>query len=272
MLIPVARSRSATRWRMEAFDLAEQFQTPVFVMIGPRPRHEQLDVRRRSSIPTSRSTAARCSTPETLEAARRVGPLQGRGRRRHPLPHAARRRHAGVLHARLRPQRRRRSTASGRTTTSRTWTGWRASSRRRASTCPKPVVEHGRRREDRLHRLRHVALGDRARAAISCASETDVETVVLPAARVSVHRRARGVHRRARARLRHRAEPRRPAAAADEAGAHAGAARRSCAACCTTTACRSTPAASPTMCWRRKASKWRRRRSARVSAGMAGGE
>ena len=36
--------------------------------------------------------------------------------------------------------------------------------------------------------------------------------------------------------------------------------RRSCAACCTTTACRSTPAASPTMCWRRKASKWRRRR------------
>ena len=26
------RSRSATRWRMEAFDLAEQFQTPVFVM------------------------------------------------------------------------------------------------------------------------------------------------------------------------------------------------------------------------------------------------
>ena len=49
---------------------------------------------------------------------------------------------------------------------------------------------------------------------------------------------------------------------------------RSCAACCTTTGCRSTPAASPTMCWRRKGLKWRRRRvrSAGSSAGMTGGE
>ncbi len=42
---------------------------------------------------------------------------------------------------------------------------------------------------------------------------------------LSVQRRARGVHRRARARLRRRAEPRRAAAAADEARAHAGALR-----------------------------------------------
>ena len=55
-----ARSRSATRWRMEAFDLAERFQTPVFVMMDLDLGHEQLDVGRRSSIRTSRSIAASC--------------------------------------------------------------------------------------------------------------------------------------------------------------------------------------------------------------------
>jgi 2-oxoglutarate ferredoxin oxidoreductase subunit alpha len=50
----------------------------------------------------------------------------------------------------------------------------------------------------------------------------------------------------------------------------------SCAACCTTTACRSTRAASPTMCWRRRASRWpgRRRRGSAPAAPAAskGGE
>ena len=163
------------------------------------------------------------------------------------------------------------STASGPTTTSRTWTGSRASSRRRARTCRAPVVQTNPKAKIGFIALRHVALRDR-REPRSAARGDEGRDVVLPAARVSVHAGAGGVHRRARARLRHRAEPRRAAAAADEAGAHAGSRRRSCAACCTTTACRSTPAASPTMCWRRKASKWRRRRPSRMSAGTAGGE
>ena len=54
-ILPLSRraSRSATRWRMEAFDLAERLQTPVFVLIRPRPRHEHLDEPTRS--PTRRS-------------------------------------------------------------------------------------------------------------------------------------------------------------------------------------------------------------------------
>ena len=200
----------------------------------------------------SRSTAARCSTRREAQGARRVGPLQGRRRRRHPVPHDSGRRHAGVLHARLRPQREGRSTASGPTTTSRTWTGWRASSRPRASYVPKPVVDERDRREDRHHRATARRTGRSTESRDQLREETERQDVVLPAARVSVHRRARGVHRRARAHLRRRAEPRRADAAADEARADAGAADASCAACCTTTACRSTPAASPTMCWRRK--------------------
>jgi hypothetical protein len=97
--------------------------------------------------------------------------------------------------------------------------------------------------------------------------ETDVKTSYFRLRGVSVQRGARRVHRRARARLRHRAEPRRAAAAADEARADAER-RPSCAACCTTTACRSTPAASPTTCWRRKGSKWRRRPSRIGGAGI----
>ena len=88
---------------------------------------------------------------------------------------------------------------------------------------PKPVVENNPGAKIGLHRLRHVALGDR-REPRPAARGDRRQDVVLPAARVSVHAGARGVHRRARARLRHRAEPRRAAAAADEAGADAGAA------------------------------------------------
>ncbi len=47
----------------------------------------------------------------------------------------------------------------------------------------------GRRREDRVHRLRHVALGDR-REPRSAARGDRRQDVVLPAARLSVHRRA----------------------------------------------------------------------------------
>ena len=73
--------------------------------VGSRPRHEHLDGR---SVPVSRrrrSIAARCWTKSELARARRVGPLQGRGRRRHPVAHAAGHEHAGLLRARIGPQR-----------------------------------------------------------------------------------------------------------------------------------------------------------------------
>ena len=90
--------------------------------VGPRPRHEQLDV---GPVPVSDGAA-----PPRQGARRRghregeghVGPVQGRGRRRHPVPDAAR-------HARTRTPRtsraapattRGRSTPRSRRTTSTT--------------------------------------------------------------------------------------------------------------------------------------------------------
>ena len=89
---------------------------------------------------------------------------------------------------------------------------------------PAPVVETEQGREDRHHRLRHVALGDH-REPRSAARRDEREDLVPPRAGVSVHRRHGEVHRRARAHLRRRAEPRRAARDAAEAGAVARALR-----------------------------------------------
>ena len=131
-----------------------------------------------------------------------------------------------------------------------------ASSKPRASTCP--------RRSSRRTRTRRSAssatarrTGRSPRAATSCAKRRASNTSYLRVRAYPFNEDLRELHRRARARLRRRAEPRRAARDADEAGAVARAAARSCAACCTTTGCRSTRAASATTSSRRKASKWR---------------
>ena len=130
---------------MQAFDLSEGFQTPIFVMMD-------LDLGMNNwmssgfEYPTRPINRGKLLTPEVLTEDRRVGPLQGRGRRRHPVPHGSGRRHARVLHARLGSQRRRRNTASGRTITSTTWIGSRANSKRRARTCRRRLWRRTRRR------------------------------------------------------------------------------------------------------------------------------
>ena len=165
----------------EAFDLAEQFQTPVFVMLD-------LDLGMNNwmsdgvHVSGQADQSRQGAHARDAEEARRVGPLQGRRRRRHRVPHGARRRHARRTSRADPATTRRASTASGPTTTWRTWIGWRASSRRRAQRVPKPVVETRRRREDRLHRLRHVALGDH-REPRPAARGNRRQDVVLPAAR-----------------------------------------------------------------------------------------
>jgi 2-oxoglutarate ferredoxin oxidoreductase subunit alpha len=50
-------------------NLAEKFQTPIFVSDRPRSRHEQLDVRSISNIPLSQSIAAKSWTAAALEKA-----------------------------------------------------------------------------------------------------------------------------------------------------------------------------------------------------------
>ena len=153
------------------------------------------------------------------EAARRVGPLQGRRRRRHPVPHAARATACRRTSRAAPATTRRRSTASGRTTTSSNMDRLARKFETARTLVPQPVVDTTPRREDRHHRATARRTGRSARAAISCARKPSVETSYLRLRAYPFTDGARGVHRRARARLRRRAEPRRAAAAADEARA-----------------------------------------------------
>ena len=103
----------------DAFDLAERLQTPVFVM-------SDLDLGMNNWMSRSVRVPGQAARPRQgarrrdAEAARRLGPLQGRRRRRHPLPHAARRPACRPTSPAAPATTRRRCTASGRTTTSTT--------------------------------------------------------------------------------------------------------------------------------------------------------
>ena len=138
MLLPVLARRVFRVWRSTRFDLAEQFQTPVFV-------NTDLDLGMNNwmsepfDYPESRSQRGKVLTQEDLD---RLGGFarykdvdgDGVGYRTLPGTDASRR---GVLHARQRPQREGAATPSGPTITSTTWTGWRTSSNRCARPCPR---------------------------------------------------------------------------------------------------------------------------------------
>ena len=239
---------------MEAFDLAERFQTLVFVMsdldLGmniwmshavhlSREADRSRQGARRGDAEAARASGAatRTSTATASRTARFRAPACRRTSR------AAR---ATTTTA---------PTASGRTTTSTTSTGWRASSRPRGKHVPQPVVERRAGAEIGIigYGTSHWAI-DESRDQLR--EETRLKTVVPPPARVSVHRRSSTAFIDAHERV-YVVEQNRDAQMLQlmQLELHAGATRRSCAACCTTTACRSTPAASPTTCWRRKASK-----------------
>ncbi len=90
---------------IEAFDLAERLQTPVYVLMRPRPGHERLDV---PGVPVSGQADGSRQGPRRGQGegtGRGLGPLQGHRRRRHSVAVDSRDRGAGVLHARLRAQR-----------------------------------------------------------------------------------------------------------------------------------------------------------------------
>ena len=103
MLLPTSVEESY-EMAIEAFDLAEQFQTPIFVMMD-------LDLGMNnwmstaSNIRPSRVNRGKMLDRREAPGTRPVGPLQGRRGRRHPLSDDPRRRHALVLHTRLGPQR-----------------------------------------------------------------------------------------------------------------------------------------------------------------------
>ena len=222
---------------MEAFDLAERFQVMVFVMsdldLGmntwmsqPFTYPEQpLDRGKRLDEPT----LARIGEWGRYKDVDGDGiPYRTRPRRGDAAPYFTR----GSGH-----NEKAASTASGRTTTCTTWSGWRASSRRRARYVPKPVVEDVRRRH-RHHRVRHEPLGDR-REPRSAAREAGIKSGYLRLRAYPFTDGADDVHRPLRAHLRRRAESRRADAGADALDL-APSSTPSCAACCTTAGCRST--------------------------------
>ena len=67
------RSTECYEMAIDAFDLAERLQTPVFVMSRPRPRHEHLDVAIRSRIPTEPLDRGKVLDQATLEASSASG-------------------------------------------------------------------------------------------------------------------------------------------------------------------------------------------------------
>ena len=103
MLIP-SSAEECYELTMKAFDLAERFQTPVFVMTD-------LDLGMNTWMADCVHVPGHAARPRQApgrgdaEDARRLGPLHGRGRRRHRLAHRAGRRPARLLQPRVRPQR-----------------------------------------------------------------------------------------------------------------------------------------------------------------------
>ena len=238
MLIPASVEECYTM-AMEAFDLAERFQTLVFVMSDLDLGDEHLDV---ADVRVSRPAA---------------GSRQG-----------ARRRDAGA--ARRRGAATRTSTATASRTARFPATTCRRISRRGSghnengqySERPDDYVNNMDRLARKFETARqHVpeaggrstttaprsassatapATGRSTRAAISCERESGVRDRLSAAARLSVHATSSRVHRPVRARLRRRAEPRRADARPDAARAARRSASRSCGACSTTAGCRST--------------------------------
>ena len=206
-----------------AFDLSERLQTPVFVMSdldlgmniwmadpfpypdGPIDRGKVLD-----------EVGARAS--------RRVGPLQGRGRRRDPVAHAAGHEHAGLLRARIGPQRegpvqraRRRLPAEHGAAGAQVRHGSHARadarSRYRAAGARVGLIAYG---------TSHWAIVE---SRDQLRDEAALETSYLRLKAFPFTERPGRLHRPPRSRLRGRAEPRRADAGADAHGTRSGARR-----------------------------------------------
>ena len=196
---------------IEAFDFAEQFQTPVFVMTDLDLGHEQLDGRSVRRIPRSRSSAARCSPPKTSSGwagspATKMWMATAWATARCPAPTTRPRRTSRAAAATTR----RRSTPSAKTTTSTTWTGWRTSSK----SMRKHVPRAGGATRTKERKIGFVAVGTSrlrgaAKAATSSQAEYEIEASYLRLKAYPFHSATAGLHPPPRARLRGGSEPRR---------------------------------------------------------------
>ena len=191
----------------DAFDLAERFQTPVFVM-------SDLDLGMNTwmsdpfAYPEKPLDRGKVLDAETLSPHRRLGPLQGRRRRRHSLPIAARAPACRRTSRAAPATTRRRNTASARTTSCATSIACRASSTPRAKRVPAPIVE-----ADPAARVGIIAYGTSHWAIVESRDQLVRKAALRPAISGCARTRSRprsAIHRRSRSRLRRRAEPRRP--------------------------------------------------------------
>ena len=240
MLIPASVEECYTM-AMDAFDLAERFQTLVFVMSDLDLGHEHLDVAAVHRIPDQPLDRGKVLDAETLKRLGEWGrykDVDGDGIPYRTIPgdgmpayftrgsgHNERGQYSerpddyvhnvDRLARKFETARQLRAEAGGRRR------------RRRARSASSATAP---------------ATGRSTRAATSSSAKTGIKTAYLRLRAYPVHRRADGVPRPLRAHLRRRAEPRRADAGADAPRARRRAASPSCAACCTTTACRSTRA------------------------------
>ena len=239
MLIPSSVEECYTM-SQEAFELAEQFQTPIFVMLDldlgmnnwmsdafKYPDHADQPRQAASRRRCSRSSASGAATRTSTATASPTGPIPGDGM---PAYFARGSGHNAKAQYSERPD----DYVENMDRLSRKFETAR-------KFVPKPEVDR-----DAGAKIGCIGYGTSHWAITESRDqlreETDVKTSYYRLRGVSVHRRSGEVHRRARPNLRDRAEPRRAAVAADEAGPQPGSRRRSCAACCTTTASRSTRA------------------------------
>ena len=205
---------------MDAFDLAERFQTLVFVM-------SDLDLGMNTwmshpfEYPDRPLDRGKLLDEAALARLGGVGTLQGRGRRRDSVPHDPRRRHAVVLHARLRPQREGAVQRAAR----------RLREQRRSARAEVRDGQEARAGADRRATPREPksassptgrATGRSTRAATSSKSETGLKTAYLRMRAYPFTDEVRDFVRRLRPRLRRRAEPRRADARLAAPGNDAG--------------------------------------------------
>ena len=158
MLLP-ATVEECYAMSMDAFDLAERFQSIVFVMSDlDLGMNTWMSPRVPVSGPPDRSRQA--PRRRDAEADRRVGTLQGRRRRRHPVSKRSRRVDAAVFHPRIGPQREGAVQRAARRLRAQHGAA-RAEVRDRPAACSQ--AGRGRRggRRGRHHRLRQQPFRDR---------------------------------------------------------------------------------------------------------------
>ncbi len=208
--------RSASSCAAKAFDLAERFQTPVFMLtdldIGMNdwvvPRLSWDD----SYTPGSRQGAHRRRDRGPAQ----VLPLLPGGRARRRGAHAARGEPQGrLLHARLGAQQARRLHRDPRRVPGRDGA---PAPQAQGGARPRAGGRHREARGGDVRRAHRRRLRSRGARGAGGAGSARHPGGLLPRARLPLRRRRRGVPRRARDRVRRRAEPRRPAPLAPRAG------------------------------------------------------